>query len=174
MPGDLKLKFAPLSTPARGVLIVFCEEGLKLGAATRKALAPTDDLLTRAAEAERFKGKNGATLDIVAPAGLTVSRLVVVGVGKPRDLKANDFIKLNFVNKDLRYEDFNLGGSFSAEAAVSPSAFGLDRTTGFVRVGLAEGARVGDDGFVLPSISAETRLDSGPQNAIARSASATW
>jgi leucyl aminopeptidase len=97
MPGDLKLKFAPLSTPARGVLIVFCEEGLKLGAATRKVLAPTGDLLTRAAEAERFKGKNGATLDIVAPSGLTVSRLVVVGVGKPRDLKSNDFIKLGGV-----------------------------------------------------------------------------
>ena len=85
------------------------------------------------------------------------------------DRVANDFIKLNFVNKDLRYEDFNLGGQFTAEAAVSPSAFGLDRTTGFVRVGLAEGARVGGDGFILPSISAETRLDSGPRNAIARS-----
>lgn len=85
------------------------------------------------------------------------------------DRVGNDFLKLNFVNKDLRYEDFNLGRQFSAEAAVSPAAFGLDRNTGFARLSLADGRRVSDDGFVLPIISAETRLDSGPQNAIARS-----
>ena len=36
-----KLGFAPFAAPSKGVLIVFCEEGLKLGPATRKALAPT-------------------------------------------------------------------------------------------------------------------------------------
>ena len=36
----------------------------------------------------------------------------------------NDFIKLNFVNKDLRYEDFNLGRQLSLETAVSPRALG--------------------------------------------------
>src|SRR5882757_7806245 len=94
MSGTLKLEFAPFSTPDKGVLIVFCEEGLKFGSAARKALAPTGDLVTRAAAAERFKGKNGAALDIVVPAGLEVSRLVVVGAGKARDLKSNDFVKL--------------------------------------------------------------------------------
>src|SRR5262249_9263400 len=97
MSATLKLKFAPLSTAAEGVLIVFCEEGLKFGSAARKALASTGDLVTLAAAAERFKGKNGAALDIVAPAGLEVSRLVVVGAGKVRDLKPNDFVKLGGV-----------------------------------------------------------------------------
>jgi leucyl aminopeptidase len=60
-------------------------------------LAPTGDLVTRAASADRFKGKNGTALDVVAPAGLAVSRLVVVGVGKARDLKARDFVKLGGV-----------------------------------------------------------------------------
>src|SRR6267142_1327008 len=90
----LKLEFAPLSTPPKGVLVVFCDEGLKFGSATRQVLAETGDLVARAAAAERFKGKIAATLDIVAPAGLKVSRLVVVGVGKVRDLKARDFAKL--------------------------------------------------------------------------------
>jgi leucyl aminopeptidase len=94
MPGALKLGFAPFATPAKGVLIVFCEDGLKLGSATRAALEPTGDLVTRAADADRFKGKNGTALDLVAPAGLTVSRLVVIGVGKARDFKAQDFVKL--------------------------------------------------------------------------------
>jgi leucyl aminopeptidase len=94
MAGALKFAFAPFGTPARGVLVVFCEEGLKFGPATRKALAPTLDLVTRAAAFERFKGKSGATLEIVAPHGLEVGRLVVVGAGKAKDLTARDFIKL--------------------------------------------------------------------------------
>src|SRR5438105_3112498 len=65
MSNALKLEFAALTAPAKGVLVVFCDEGPKFGPAVRKLLAPTGDLITRAAAAERFKGKNGATLDIV-------------------------------------------------------------------------------------------------------------
>ena len=92
----LKLEFAPpSSTPPKGVLIVFCDEALKFGPAARRVLAETpDDLVPRAAAAERFKGKSGSTLDIVAPAGLEAARLVVIGVGKVRNLKARDFAKL--------------------------------------------------------------------------------
>jgi leucyl aminopeptidase len=94
MPGALKLEFAPISTSPKGVLILFCEEGVKFGSAARKAVEPTGDLVARAAAAERFKGKSGSALDIVAPTGLQASRLVVVGVGKARDLEARDFVKL--------------------------------------------------------------------------------
>ena len=97
MPGELKLDFAPFALPAKGVLIVFCEEGLKFGSATQKLLKPTGDLITRAAAADRFKGKNGGTLDIVAPPGLDVSRLIVVGTGKARDLKSQGYVKLGGV-----------------------------------------------------------------------------
>ena len=91
---ELKLEFAPIAAPAKGVLILFCEEGLKFGSATQKLLKPTGDLIARAAEADRFKGKNGAALDIVAPQGLEVSRLVVVGAGKAADLKSQGYVKL--------------------------------------------------------------------------------
>ena len=97
MAGQLKLEFAPLSASPRGVLVLFCEEGLKFSAAARRVLAPAGDLVARAAAAERFKGKNGAALDIVAPAGLAAPRLIVVGVGKARDLGAYDFVKLGGV-----------------------------------------------------------------------------
>jgi leucyl aminopeptidase len=93
----LKLEFAPLSTPPKGVLVVFCDDGLKFGSATRQVLAETGDLVARAAAAERFKGKIASALDIVAPAGLKASRLVVIGVGKVRDLKARDLVKLGGV-----------------------------------------------------------------------------
>src|SRR5258708_12345153 len=94
MSGRLKLEFTPFATPAKGVLVLFCEEGVKFGPAARRALAPTGDLVTRAAAADRFKGKSGSALDLVAPPGLDVSRLVVIGVGKARDLKPQDFVKL--------------------------------------------------------------------------------
>ncbi len=97
MPAALKLEFAPFATPAKGVLVLFCEEGLKLGPAARDLLAPTGDLVTRAAAADRFKGKNGSALDLAAPNGLQASRLIVVGVGKARDLKPRDFVKLGGV-----------------------------------------------------------------------------
>jgi leucyl aminopeptidase len=97
MPSNLRLEYWPLTTTAKGVLIVFCEDGLKLGAVARKILAPCGDLLARAATADRFKGKNGSVLEILAPAGLDVSRLVVIGVGKARDLEARDFVKLGGV-----------------------------------------------------------------------------
>ena len=36
MSDTLKLEFAPFQRPAKGVLIVFCDEGLKFGSATRQ------------------------------------------------------------------------------------------------------------------------------------------
>jgi leucyl aminopeptidase len=92
-----KLGFAPFSTPPKGVLVLFAEEGLKLGPSARKVLAPAGDLVQRAAKADRFTGKSGSALDIVAPAGLKVSRLVVVGAGKGDKLKSQDLTKLGGV-----------------------------------------------------------------------------
>jgi leucyl aminopeptidase len=93
MPAALKLGFSSFARP-RGVLIMFCEENLKFGGASQRALAPTGDLVRRAAAADRFTGKSGSTLDIVAPAGLDVPRLVVIGIGKDSEAKSRDLVKL--------------------------------------------------------------------------------
>jgi len=79
----------------------------------------------------------------------------------------NDFVKLNFVNKDLRYEDFNLGGSYSLETAVSPRAFGTSSNTFFGRACASDGARLGETSFMIPSFSIESRFDGGAANSIA-------
>jgi leucyl aminopeptidase len=93
---ELKIGFTPFGR-ARGVLVTFCAEGLKFGPATHRILAPIGDLHRRAAAADRFTGKSGSTLDIIAPSGLTAPRLVVVGTGKERDLKHRDFVRLGGV-----------------------------------------------------------------------------
>ena len=89
-----KLGFSTFTTPAKGVLVVFCDEALKLGPATRKALAASGDLVSRAAKAERFVGKSRSALDLTMPAGLNLARLLVVGVGKTSALESKDFVKL--------------------------------------------------------------------------------
>jgi hypothetical protein len=89
----LKLGFGPLVAPPKGVLVVYCDDGLKFGPATRKALGPAADLVARAAKAERFTGKSGAALELAVPQGLKAARLIVIGVGKAADLKQKDFLK---------------------------------------------------------------------------------
>ena len=54
---------------ARGILVVFCDDALKVGPATAKALGGAAELVKRAAAAAAFKGKTGAALDILAPEG---------------------------------------------------------------------------------------------------------
>lgn len=92
MATRLRTGFASIAAPARGVLVVFADDGLRLGSATEGLLKPAGDLFARAAAVDDFKGKSGTALDIVAPRGLKASRLIVVGVGKASDLE--DFVKL--------------------------------------------------------------------------------
>jgi leucyl aminopeptidase len=97
MSDAVKVGFVPLSAPVRGILVVFCDEQLKLGTATRKTLATASETIKRAAAANQFKGKSGAALDILAPDGIKADRLIVIGLGKPSDLKEKDFLKFGGV-----------------------------------------------------------------------------
>ena len=98
MSDALKLGFAPFAAPAKigvsGVLFVFCDDGLKFGPATAKALGSAAGLVARAAKAERFTGKSGSALELVVPEGLKVSRLVVIGAGNTKGLEQKDLLKL--------------------------------------------------------------------------------
>jgi leucyl aminopeptidase len=94
MPDAVKVGFVPFSTAARGILVVFCDDALKFGEATSKALGAVADLVRRVAAANQFKGKNGSALDILAPQGLKSTRLIVIGAGKPSAIKEYDFLKL--------------------------------------------------------------------------------
>lgn len=74
----------------------------------------------------------------------------------------NDFLKLNYVNRDLRYEDFNLGRALSARLGISSDVLGADRTTGLLSLSASQGWRIGAESFVLGSVSYQTRF--GPVN----------
>src|ERR1700675_1542308 len=93
MSDAVKVGFVPFSASPRGIVVVFCDDALKIGAATRKALAKAADTIKRAAATNAFKGKSGSTLDILAPEGIKAPRLIVVGTGKPSEIKEKDFLK---------------------------------------------------------------------------------
>jgi hypothetical protein len=76
------------------------------------------------------------------------------------DKVENEFVKLNFVSKDIRYEDFNLGEQTSVETAIS-------RHGAFTRVATASGHSFSGNSFVMPFFAFESRFNSGPQNSIA-------
>ncbi|WP_407181177.1 leucyl aminopeptidase [Bradyrhizobium sp. STM 3562] len=97
MPDAVKVGFAPLSATPRGVLVVFCDDTLKLGDAARKVLGAAADLVKRAAASSRFKGKSGSTLDLYEPEGIKIQRLIVIGAGRPSELKEKDFLKFGGV-----------------------------------------------------------------------------
>jgi leucyl aminopeptidase len=94
MTDAVKVGFVPFSTTPRGTLVVFCDDALKFGPATRKAHGAAATMVKGAATTNQFKGKNGSILDILAPAGLKASRLMVMGVGKIAAIKDGDFLKL--------------------------------------------------------------------------------
>ncbi len=94
MPDAVKVGFVPFSSASRGVLVVFCDDTLKFGSVTGKALGAAAGMVKRVAAANQFKGKSGSTLDFLAPEGIKASRLIVVGTGKLSDIKDNDFFKL--------------------------------------------------------------------------------
>jgi leucyl aminopeptidase len=94
MADTLKLAFGPIAVPRTGVLVVFCDDHLALGAATRRVLGRTAGQVEQAAKAERFKGKHGSAIELLAPQDLSANRLIVVGVGKTADLKPRDVVKL--------------------------------------------------------------------------------
>ncbi len=75
---------------------------------------------------------------------------------------SNDFLKVNYVNRDLRYDDFNLGTTFSLRLALSPTPLGAQETTGLVSVSASRGWQLGPRAFFLGNIGYSTRL--GPVN----------
>src|SRR4029450_368176 len=97
MSDAVQVGFVAFSAAPRGVLVVFCDDALKFGEATRKALGKAADTVKRAAAANQFKGKSGSTVDIPAPEGIKADRLIVAGVGKGGDIKEKDFLKFGGV-----------------------------------------------------------------------------
>ena len=81
-----KISFTKVSVPTKGVAVLFVDDTLALGAQAKAVLGTGEGLLARAAAAGNFTGKARGVLDILAPAGLEVERLIVIGLGKAEEI----------------------------------------------------------------------------------------
>ncbi len=81
----MKITFAEPGIPKKGALVVGVAEGKKLGPAAKQADQASGGAVARALKSSTFEGKPKQLLDIVAPAGMPVSRIVLMGLGKTLD-----------------------------------------------------------------------------------------
>lgn len=77
----MKISFAKPGLPTEGAIVVGVLEGRVLTATAGELDGKSGGTLTRAMNASRFEGKKDQTLMLVAPAGLELSRVVLVGLG---------------------------------------------------------------------------------------------
>jgi leucyl aminopeptidase len=78
----MEISFGAPGAIGPGALVVGILEGGVLTDAAAKANSATGGALARALGASRFKGQAGQTLEVLAPAGVKASRIVLAGLGK--------------------------------------------------------------------------------------------
>jgi leucyl aminopeptidase len=88
------IAFVKSSLPNDGIAVVFYADGAPLGADAQALDKVTGGAITRAIDKAAFKGKLLSMLDIVAPAGTGIDRILVVGLGKPADIVAKDWVRI--------------------------------------------------------------------------------
>ena len=89
-----EIVFAPLTAEPEATCLVLVGDDVALGARAKDLDQRAGGALVKAAEAAQFKGKKKSTVELLAPPRIGVSRLVLLGTGKPHDLKENDWILL--------------------------------------------------------------------------------
>ena len=94
MSGSVKIAFGSLSAPKGSALVVFVGADMKPAPTVTAQFGDLEPLIRAAAKASNFHAAQRTALDILAPAGLDASRLVVVGVATGKDNAPVDFITL--------------------------------------------------------------------------------
>jgi len=94
MSGAVKVAFGSLSAPKGSALVVFVAAEMKPAPIVTAQFGDLEPLIRAAAKASNFRGAQRTALDILAPAGLDASRLLVVGVAPGKDNAPVDFVTL--------------------------------------------------------------------------------
>ncbi|KAA5607400.1 leucyl aminopeptidase [Roseospira marina] len=130
----MKLSFAKPDIPAKGALVVGVFDGKTLGATATTLDDLTGGQLSRALASARFSGESGKTLVVPAPHGVTLDRIVLVGLGAPDAVTATTLETMGGVavstlgglgdETAALAVDLPEGASLTAAEAASHAAFG--------------------------------------------------
>ena len=84
----MDISFSAPAAIGSGALVVGVQDGGVLSEAAERADKATKGAIRRALSFSRFRGQGGQSLDLVAPAGVKASRIVLAGLGKPENFDA--------------------------------------------------------------------------------------
>ncbi|MHA1523211.1 MAG: leucyl aminopeptidase [Alphaproteobacteria bacterium] len=138
----MKVSFTTHELPKKATLILLAGAGEKKSPPVLgKEAAALDEAakggLTRAMEIAQFKAAHGTFLDLVAPAGLAVGRILIAGIGAPKKAVGEELVALGGAIAG------QLSGLKIGEAAVRLDTFsGLAADPAELGAALALGARL--------------------------------
>jgi leucyl aminopeptidase len=84
----MKISFSEYKLPNTGALVVLVLDGGKLSAGAKQVDKNTGGAVKRALANGRFSGKKGQWLDLIAPNGMNVDRVLLAGVGEAKEINA--------------------------------------------------------------------------------------
>jgi leucyl aminopeptidase len=84
----MEIQFERPRAIGEGALVVGAFDGGKLGDAAIAVDKATGGALTRAIAASRFRGQSGQSLELLVPAGVKATRVILAGLGKGEDFNA--------------------------------------------------------------------------------------
>ena len=93
----MKIAFADLRLPKSGTLVVGVLDGKKLTPTAAALDRESNGAIAQAIAASRFTGKKEETLSVPAPRGLFFERVLLLGLGKPAGLTAQEMRRLGGV-----------------------------------------------------------------------------
>jgi leucyl aminopeptidase len=89
-----KITFAKTEKPKKGVAVLLAGDGGKLGPRGRELDKAAGGAITRAIKSTKFKGNFKTSMDLIAPNGVSVDRILLAGTGDPTGLDMADWMAL--------------------------------------------------------------------------------
>jgi len=133
----MKITFSALRLPKRGALAILVTADRKLLRSGEELDKATGGALSRAMNANDFQGKKDEVLELLAPAGLDNSRLLLLGIGDPKELKSRDMQAIGSAVVN------HMNGVGETQATVAVDTLGRDKAGAAASAGqLAYGARL--------------------------------
>ena len=90
----MKISFAAPALPKNGAIVTAVMKGGKLSPSAKELDTATEGALTKAIEASRYSGKKGELLELLAPAKVQNSRILLAGIGDPAEIADSDLENL--------------------------------------------------------------------------------
>ncbi|WP_370320625.1 leucyl aminopeptidase [Oricola sp.] len=115
------ISFSKISAPKKGTAVILVAKSGKVPAIAAE-IDPSGNI-ARAMDVSKFKGKAKSVVDIVAPAGASVDRILVIGVGDGDSVKEGDWAALGGIVRAKTASDKNLAVILDCDGvAIAPDA----------------------------------------------------